>query len=46
MTWGLRILDRGEMGLKVPHEPGDYSFVAYFAGPRLSFSPFFLVRRA
>ena len=28
MTWGLRILDKEKMGLKVPHEPGDYIFVA------------------
>ena len=23
----LRILNKGELGLNVPHEPGDYSFV-------------------
>ena len=28
VTWGLRILKKGRLGLKMPHEPGDYSFVA------------------
>ena len=28
MTWGLRIIDKGILDFKVPHEPGEYSFVA------------------
>ena len=26
MTWGLRILDKGKMGLEVQHKPWDYNF--------------------
>ena len=28
VTWGLIIIDKRRLGLKVPHDPGDYSFVA------------------
>ena len=28
MAWGPRTLDKGGLGSKVPHEPGDCSFVA------------------
>ena len=28
VTWGLRILDNGRLGLYVPYEPGDDSSVA------------------
>ena len=28
VTWGLRILDKRRLGIKVPHELGEYSFVA------------------
>ena len=28
VAWGLRILDKGRLGIKMPHGPGDCSFVA------------------